>query len=325
MSRNRYSFLQYLPSEVERSQDSASASACESLPGYADLELSRIGPLSAFLVEELECKDLDQISDYLWLMTTQGSDNISWLHRQKVKGREIVPTEEPKLHLVWFYDKIYIKPVPRYLLSQRFWEDHLLDRKQALGPKHRAILRSALGLLRTYAHLIRYESDIRIAQNKNLALLPDNISWDQWCMLRKELLAIEDRDVSGRFRFGEIRLTRLNFYCKFLLYKPYYHRTHRQYGDYFASFYPPLLFLFGIVSVTLGSMQLAATVEQLDDQWRSLLGLFRMFSAGIIGITFLVLVILVSLFAIKITNEWVFALGTRYALKERRNTRRIDP
>ncbi|KAF2462923.1 uncharacterized protein BDR25DRAFT_308060 [Lindgomyces ingoldianus] len=52
----------------------------------------------------------------LWIM------NINPLHRQRVKGREIVLTEEPRLHLVWIHDRIFAKPLPRYLLSQTFWK-----------------------------------------------------------------------------------------------------------------------------------------------------------------------------------------------------------
>ncbi|KAF2809379.1 uncharacterized protein BDZ99DRAFT_488383 [Mytilinidion resinicola] len=295
------------------------------LPGYPDLEMDKVELLSAFLADDLECKELDQMSDCLWLLSTQSSENISQLHRQRVKGREIILTEEPKLHLIWFYDKIHIKPMPRYLLSRSFWQQLLLDPQQPLALRHNIILTSALGFLRSYAHLIRYESDFRIAKDNTLALIPDFVSWEQWRLLRAQVLVVRDEEVSARFRFGEIRLTRLNFYCKFLLFETYYYRTHRQYGDYFASFYPSLLFLFGIISIMLGAMQLAATVEQLDEQWRCLLGLFRMFSVVTMVITFLLLATLLVLFAIKITNEWIFALRCRYSRGPRKSGTRLNP
>ena len=313
MYGKRYPFLELLPAEPETSHSGHTTDACAWLPGYPDLEIDNVKPLSAFLVDDLECKELDQMSERLWLMSTQSSANISPLNRQRVKGREIILTEEPKLHLVWFYDKIHIKPMPRYLLSRNFWQKHLLDPQQPFASTHNIILTSALGFLRSYAHLIRHESDLRIAKDKTLALIPNFVSWEQWCLLRAKVLTVQDEEVSARFRFGEIRLTRLNFYCKFLLSKTYYHRTYRQYGDYFASFYPPLLFLFGIISIMLGSMQLAATVEQLDEHWRCLLGMFRMFSAVTIAITLLLLVTLLVLLAVKIANEWIFALRCRYS------------
>ncbi|EOD43075.1 hypothetical protein UCRNP2_10231 [Neofusicoccum parvum UCRNP2] len=311
MRQDEHSFLAFLPTAPGPfRQPNASAR----LPGHPNLALDDAEPLAAFLTDELECADLDAIADRLWLMSKQSSGNISPLHRQRVKGREIVVTEEPKLHLIWFYSKIHVKPLPRYLLSRAFWQDCLLSRKQQLGANHPAILASALGFFRSYAHLIRHESDLRIAQDRALALIPDWMGWDQWCLLRAKALEIRNDEVSGRFQFGEIRLTRLNFYCKFLLRKAYYHRTHRQYGDYFASFYPPLLFLFGIFSIMLASMQLVASVEELEERWRHLLGLFRMFSVAIIAVTFMLLIMFVLLLTFKIGSEWIFALRCRYSL-----------
>jgi hypothetical protein len=312
MYAKTYPFVERLPTEPISARSISSEGACQWLPGYPDLEVEYVEPLSAFLVKELECEDLERLSAHLWLMSTQSSANISPLHRQKVKGRDIIVTEEPKLHLIWFYDRIHVKPMPAYLLSRSFWQDCLLDPQKPLGSMQNRVLTNALGFLRSYAHLIQYESDFRIAKDRALALLPGYISWEQWRLLRAKLLVIRDEDVSGRFRFGEIRLTRLNFWSKLLLSKAYYHRTHRQYGDYFASFYPPLLFLFGIVSMMLGAMQLAATVEQYDGHWRGLLGYFRLFSAVVVTITLVLLASLVGIFAYKIIKEWVYALRCRY-------------
>jgi hypothetical protein len=43
-----------------------------------------------------------------------------------MKRREIVVTEDPRLHLVWIYDRVFIKPLPKYLLSHDFWQIYLL-------------------------------------------------------------------------------------------------------------------------------------------------------------------------------------------------------
>ncbi|KAF1957233.1 hypothetical protein CC80DRAFT_504299 [Byssothecium circinans] len=299
------------------SNSGPNSSSLDRLPGYPNLEMQDVEPLSNFLAEELECKELDAISGHLWLMSTQSSANISTLHRQRVKFRDIILTEEPRLHLVWFYTRIHIKPLPRYLLSRKFWQDCLLSHQQPLGAKHKDILLSALGLLRSYAYLIRYESDFRIARDETLSLIPRTISWEEWCLLRVKVLDIKDHEVSSRWKFGEIRLTRLNFYCKFLLRTNSYHRTYRQYGDYFASFYPPLLFLFGVVSILLGSMQLVATVEQLDQKWSDHVGMFRSFSFIILPLTFLLMLFFLAVFSIKIFNEWKYALHDRYSLKQK--------
>lgn len=317
MDKNEFAFLSVLTHEAETQLSEQTSDVCAWLPGYPDIGLDEIERLKSFLIEELECKDLDQLSQHLWIMSTQSSANISPLNRQRVKGREVIISEDPKLHLIWFYDKIYVKPIPQYLLSYRFWKMYILHSQQPLGKWQNIIRTSALGFLRSYAYLIRYESDLRIAKERSLALVPESISWGQWCILRSKILAIRDEDVSGRYRFGEIRLTRLNFYCKFLLSKTYYHRTHRQYRDYFASFYPPLLFIFGILSVMLGSMQLAATLEQIETRWHSLLEHIRIFSVLTSVIACILVAGLILLFFIKITNEWVFALRCRWSSRAR--------
>lgn len=142
-------------------------------------------------------------------MLTQPSAKISPLYRQRVKGRDFVLTKDPALHLIWFYDKIHLKPLPRYLLSRSFWEAYLLSPQQPLSPRHATILASALGFLRSFTHLIRYKSNLRIVQDSNLALVLADVTWEHGCLLRARVLAAVRNDkVSGRFRFGEVRLTR---------------------------------------------------------------------------------------------------------------------
>jgi hypothetical protein len=68
--------------------------------------------------------------------------------------------------------------------------------------------------------------------------------------------------VSGRCYFGELRLTRLNFYAPLLLRKFHFEQVHGQYGDYFARLYGPVLFVFAVVSTILNSMQVALAADQ---------------------------------------------------------------
>lgn len=44
---------------------------------------------------------------------------------------------------------------------------------------------------------------------------------------------IDDAKVSGRYLYGELRLSRLNIYAPLLLRKFHYEQVHEQYGDYF--------------------------------------------------------------------------------------------
>ncbi|CAJ2505654.1 Uu.00g130480.m01.CDS01 [Anthostomella pinea] len=191
-------------------------------------------------------------------MSKQDSANISPLHRQLVKQRAVIVTKDPKLHLVWIHNRIFIKPLPRYIVSYAFWRDYM----GGDGEDAHDIRRAALGYLRTWLYLVRYESDFRIAQDPSLHLIPPDITWDQFCRFVSDLTTIADHDVPTRYTYGEIRLTRLNFYAPFLLRKAYFQRVDYQYGTYFARFYGPVLFVIGAVSLILSGLQVAIAVDQ---------------------------------------------------------------
>src|SRR5579862_755325 len=136
------------------------------LPGHPRVAIDDTAKLCKFLHQEFNLVDLERMAPRLWLMSMQSSKNISPLHRQKVKGRDIIITEEPRLHLIWYYDRIFLKPLPKYLLSHRFWTEYLLATTSPLGDERETIRRAALGYLRTYFYLIRYESDFRVATDE---------------------------------------------------------------------------------------------------------------------------------------------------------------
>ncbi|KAI1330213.1 hypothetical protein F5Y16DRAFT_363436 [Xylariaceae sp. FL0255] len=284
-----------------------------SIPGYPRVPLRDRIRVNEFLAGDLCSPDLDRIADRLWWMSKQDSSNISPLHRQLVKQRAIVITEDPKLHLVWIQNRIFIKPLPRYIMSHAFWQDYLRGDDKESVP--RRINRAALGLIRTYAHLIQYESDLRIAQDPSLRLLPPDITWEQFSNFTSTFTDIRDDDVSPRYAFGEIRLTRLNLYAPVLLGRPHFQRVESQYGAYFARFYGPLLFFIGMTSVILSAFQVCVAVEQT--QGSSILQ-GTAFWFGIV-----VIVVFVVVFAIfcwawfwKITKEWRFAIHDRLRLLE---------
>ncbi|APA10719.1 hypothetical protein sscle_06g054890 [Sclerotinia sclerotiorum 1980 UF-70] len=202
-------------------------------------------------------------------MSKHDSKSISPLHRQKVKGRDIVITEDPRLHLVWYHDRIFIKPLPKYLLSHYFWEAYLCINRHS-SPEQITLQKAVLGYLRTYIYLIKYESDFRIAIDDKLQLIPPDITFLKFCDFIASLENLPDIDVSGRYAYGEIRLTRLNLYSKIFLKKFSFHRVRTQYSDYFASFYGPLLFVFAIVSVVLSAMQVSMAINfDVTKQWKS--------------------------------------------------------
>jgi hypothetical protein len=168
--------------------------------------------------------------------------------------------------------------------------------------------------------MVRHESDFRIAQDEKVRLIPETVDWEQFCNFTAGFERISDHDVSERYHFGELRLTRLNFYAKLFLYQFHYQRTDSQYGAYFARFYGPLLFCFGILSVLLNSMQVALAVEQISSlHWIELWGACRWFSVvSLISLGCLALA-LITLLVFKIVKEWEYALKDRYWKRRRAN------
>jgi len=132
---------------------------------------------------------------------------INPLWKQKLKGREILVTEQADLHLVWWKDKIYIKPLPVYLLDYGFFQHYLLgdgttfsnlngyqqqsnnnNNNTSINDDHhssyekcidpRELHKAALGLLLTYTKLVRSPGDLEIAHDSNL--LPKSLNWKTW-------------------------------------------------------------------------------------------------------------------------------------------------
>ncbi|KAI4136789.1 MAG: hypothetical protein LQ341_005448, partial [Variospora aurantia] len=109
-----------------------------------------------------------------------------------------------------------------------------------------AIIKSALalGYTRTYYHLVQHESDLHIAQQARL--LPPEITLEQFQG------DIQDDQVR---HIGTLGLSRLNMWAKVFLRRFQFYRINRQYGEYFARFYAPILFFLAILTVVLEAMQ----------------------------------------------------------------------
>ncbi|KAI9710293.1 MAG: hypothetical protein M1820_002787 [Bogoriella megaspora] len=305
------------------------------LPGHPQVFTAEHQQFDVFLQDELLTKTLNSMAPHLWKMSIQSSANITHLHTHFIKGRHIIAAEDPCLHLVWHHDRISLKPLPKYLVSHDFWRLFLNPSTSPpnLSP---SISKVALGLLCTYGYMIRHESHFTLAQHITPPLLPSDITWEQWCtFLRTFRTAIHDTDVSSPYAsYGELRLTRLNFYIRFLLGKAQYAEAgHRQYATYFAQFYAPLLFVFGLASVALSTMQAELAVDILVGSsinrstssrnnssrqnrevlrtWHGTWLLARWVSVVALGGAGGLAVCFYALFLFKYVSGWVFALKTR--------------
>ncbi|KAG5660895.1 hypothetical protein KAF25_002538 [Fusarium avenaceum] len=220
------------------------------VPGQPLISLQDEASISNFLSRELSTERLERM--YFMLFLVSNRNNISPLHHQALKGRQILITERPDLHLVWYYDRIFIKPIPLCLLSHEFYKTYILHPEARFG-------REANGLLRTYASLIVHESDLDVARSTKL--LPADVRWENWCCFMQKFGHLTDKEVAARYHYGELRLTRLNFYSKVLFFGWNYFEIHHQYVAYFTRFIAPYLFIFGAITVILAAMQTALTAD----------------------------------------------------------------
>lgn len=213
---------------------------------------------------------------YKLLFLTSRPVNTSPLHHQSIKGRQIFLTEKPDLHLLWHYDRIFIKPVPKYLFSSDFWLTHMVRKNARDGVEPATQLGQdehgqsgedwsleAMGFLRSYSQLIRHESDFDLA--KDFRLIPSNmgITWESWCRFIANFSPLRNRDVSMRYHYGEIRLTRLNFWT-IVLYGKSYAKVHHTSSAFFSRFGAPYIFIFGALTVLLTALQTGLAVFPED-------------------------------------------------------------
>jgi hypothetical protein len=311
------------------------------VPGDPTVSLNP-ADVNTYLSVHLETRLLDELYDRLWLVARQSSDSIDALHVQKIKGRNIVPSEDPRLHLVWQHDKIYIKPLPICLLNHEFWTTylHLPQKKKdddCPSPNSNSATTNsnhfnrsvAVGFLRSYAFLIKYQLDFILAKESHL--IPNDVDWTKWSRFINSFRILEDHHVAKRYHYGQLRLSRLNWVVR--LFRPrnantvwFYEIPHWSISDYVTRATLPMLFIFASVSLVLSSMQVALSVPA-DGLWfqhpngSGLCYMSRAFWGFSIAVLLLSGVVWVLLFGIPLlVLSWQFWWGFR---KQRKRARGV--
>jgi hypothetical protein len=237
------------------------------LPGDPRIPLTQTA-IHTFLSRELSTPVLDELYPYVWLLASKAGDNITPLHRQAIKGREILPAEDVRLHLIWNRDKIYIKPLPACLLNHTVWERYLPLHNPTTHPLPVVGFdrRVALGFLRSYAFLIRYPVDLKIA--REIGLISEDLqhlTWSSWVKFISCFENIPDSDVAERYHYGHLRLGRLNWAIRFIQplsarSKWFYLQPYWSIPVLLEGMFNYLLFGFATVSLVLSAMQVALAV-----------------------------------------------------------------
>ncbi len=288
------------------SQPTTPSSPYVELPGHYYVPRSE---LLAYLAINLNVSRLNAIHTFLWFAGRPGY--IRPLHRQRLVHRSIIPTEQADLHLVWFDNQIYLKPLPPFLLCHDFYARHICPSSHLDA--------DACGLLLSYTQLVQHESDHRIAVE--LGLLPMGICWAQWSQfaihVRSSSAVAEAAMLSKRWEYGELRICRLN-----LIYRFYfrhwicgYHLVHTNFNSFFGRNFQWPLVTFAYLTTVLNAMQVILATGRQDGRVD---GAF--FGAG--------LVVVIAILGTLITVAGIFIAMLLYnlvkALRRRGRKERYD-
>lgn len=244
------------------------------VPGEPTVNLSS-AEVRSFLARELYTPVLDELYNRLWLVARKSGRSIDALHRQRIKGRHIVPTEDPKLHLVWHHDKIYLKPIPVCLFNYDFWTAYLppladkISSRMNMSQAGGEVLGSefdrsvAVGFVRSYAHLVQHHLDFILAREHHL--IPGDFDWAKWSAFITYFRRINDDRVAKRYHYGQLRLSRLNWAVR--IFRPqtsnttwFYEIPYWSTSLYVERALAPLIFVFASLSLVLSCMQVVLSV-----------------------------------------------------------------
>lgn len=126
-----------------------------------------------FLASDLSVDGLDSMGKHLWLAGSKRPP--AQLHFQVAMGRQIIVDERMDHHLVWDNSgRIFLRPIPRFLLDQTVWNNLLVCPAEcrcgtARPPQCMQDCRKiARGFLYTYSCLVSSETDFFLANEHRL-------------------------------------------------------------------------------------------------------------------------------------------------------------
>ena len=281
------------------------------------IDPAKKGDLRDYLRDDLNVDSLKKVHKHLWFAGLPRGARA--LHHQLLIGRKIIIAERADLHLLWRDDRLYLKPMPDYLLSYDIWKGTLL--------KDWDSSENAKGFLLSYLWLIRQKSDFQIAQSENL--VSKDVTWEQWTTfsmaIHPSVVSSTFEGISPRYLYGELRLGRINLIYR-LCQKTRNSKTFVRgyfYGYYtYSSFveqnFAWVLILIVYITIVLTAMQVGLGTTELQSSTmfnRASYG-FTVFSImAPLGILFVVLSVLLIL---------IF-FNLNYAVKERHATLKKFP
>ncbi|CAG8978700.1 hypothetical protein HYALB_00004683, partial [Hymenoscyphus albidus] len=251
-----------------------------------------------FVEQEFDVDRLHHIMKWLWVAGRP----------QLTLRRELVITERMDIHMIWGQGRIFLKPIPRFLLDPKFWESSLLSDPPNYHGEKRSLRHRAMGFLVSYAALVAHESDFYIAQDRHL--IPADVTWRKWQIFIRQILTSSksvQSDVADRFIYGEIRLNRLNlvyFFIKRSLRG--YISQWNSYGSFYRDNMGLVVAATTYIVVILSALQVGLGTTRLgeSDAFQLVSYVFTMFSifGPLAGVG-----IIVGVFCLVFVLNWVWA------------------
>lgn len=264
-----------------------------------------------YLEWEIKVPRLNEIHDHLWLAGRPMCARP--LHRQAMLGRELVITEQVDLHMVRQESRIFLKPLPEFLLSADFWTTHLC--------KDTDLHECASGFLLSYVWLVCSKSDLRIAQRRGL--LDSEITWEDWRSFTRNILTSIDtttlKGVNQRYHYGELRLSRLNWIYRMSSKKLSLTRVVRgymyeynQYSDFARRNFAWVIVVFVYISIVLTAMQVGLATDRLGKS-----EVFQTASYGFTVLSILTPLVILMIIVMNLLGLSVFNILATVCLKRR--------
>ena len=271
-----------------------------------------------YLEWELTVPRLNEIHGHLWLAGRPMGARP--LHRQAMLGRELVTTEQVDLHMVRQETRIFIKPMPDFLLDYEFWKDHIC--------RDTNLYECACGFLLSYVWLVCSKSDLRMAQDAGL--LGHEIDWENWVSFTRSLLRAIDiqtlEQVNRRYHYGELRLSRLNWIYRLttknlshvVLIRGYMY-GYTNYSEVVQRNFAWVLVAFVYITIVLTAMQVGLATDRLGQS-----DIFQNASYGFTVFSILAPLIIVAFLVLNLLSLSAFNIFATISFKRRTERARLS-
>lgn len=197
------------------------------------------------IAEEYTINKLNNIHDYLWIAGRK--ENINPIHKQICMRRDILIVEDISLHMIWYDNIIYLKPLKKIII------DEYLNMNDKFKNNNDFLL-CINGFLKSYIKLIKTKSDFIIAYEKKL--IDEDITWNLWKVFYSNfIINLNNINCNKRYEYGELRLYRLNLIYQLTFRGLSYFNIYRQYNIYFNKYFQVSILLFAYLTMYLTAMQ----------------------------------------------------------------------